>query len=126
LGVSPERTSCYHPPRVPIPNAHLAVVDRAKVVEYLLNPAHPDNGGKAAFFTGQGFAIDRWQVLAAALQQLAVDTQSAPMVATIHGTKYIVDGPLTTPAGARPIVRSVWIIDTDAENPRLVTAYPQA
>ena len=32
-----------------LPNAHLAIVQQEKVKEYLLNPAHPDNGGKAAF-----------------------------------------------------------------------------
>ena len=41
-----------------LPNAHLAVVERAKIVEYLLNPAHPDNGGKAPFFMALGFRPD--------------------------------------------------------------------
>jgi hypothetical protein len=35
---------------VKLRNAHLAVVDRSKVFDYLLNEAHPDNGGKAGFF----------------------------------------------------------------------------
>jgi len=34
---------------VKLPNADLVVVDRAKVVDYLLNEAHPDNGGKRGF-----------------------------------------------------------------------------
>jgi len=33
-----------------LPNAGEAVVEREKIVGYLLNPAHPDNGGKAEFF----------------------------------------------------------------------------
>lgn len=33
-----------------LPNAQNAVVDREKIADYLLNPAHPDNGGKAKFF----------------------------------------------------------------------------
>ena len=37
-------------------NAHLAVVERHKVVGYLLNSAHPDNGGKARFFESFGFS----------------------------------------------------------------------
>jgi hypothetical protein len=32
---------------VKLRHAHLAVVERDKIVDYLLNPAHPDNGGKA-------------------------------------------------------------------------------
>ena len=31
-----------------IPNA-AAIVEEAKVVDYLLNPVHPDNSGNAAF-----------------------------------------------------------------------------
>jgi hypothetical protein len=29
------------------PQAHLAIIDRGKVLDYLLNEAHADNGGKA-------------------------------------------------------------------------------
>lgn len=43
-----------------LPNAHLAIVDEETIVDYLLNPAHPDNGGKAKFFLGLGFTVDQW------------------------------------------------------------------
>jgi hypothetical protein len=33
-----------------LPDTRLLVVERQKIVEYLLNPTHPDNGGKAKFF----------------------------------------------------------------------------
>jgi hypothetical protein len=54
-----------------LPNAHLAIVDRQKITEYLLNPAHPDNGGKAKFFLRLGFTAEQWQVFAEALRRLA-------------------------------------------------------
>lgn len=41
-----------------LPNAHLAKVDRQKIADYLLNSAHPDNGGKANFFLGLGFTVE--------------------------------------------------------------------
>ena len=41
---------------VKLRNAHLAVVDRGKILDYLLNDAHPDNGGKARFFASLGFS----------------------------------------------------------------------
>ena len=31
-----------------LPNADRAVIDEPKLVDYLLNASHPDNGGKAA------------------------------------------------------------------------------
>jgi len=43
---------------VKLRNSHLAVVERSKVVEYLLNSAHPENGGKAQFFESLGFSAE--------------------------------------------------------------------
>ena len=42
---------------VNLPNAHKAIVERDKIADYLLNAAHPDNGGKAAFFESLGFRL---------------------------------------------------------------------
>ena len=36
-----------------LPNAENAVVEREKIADYLLNPAHPDNGGKAPLLFGR-------------------------------------------------------------------------
>lgn len=107
-----------------LPNAHLAIVEREKIVEYLLNAAHPDNGGKAPFFMAFGFRPDDWGVFAAALRQLALNSPVSQNMETAHGTKYIVDGAIETPVGKTPVVRTVWIIDKGMDAPRLVTAYP--
>ena len=108
-----------------MPHAHLAVVDRLKVVEYLLNAAHPDNGGKAAFFQALGFTSQRWEILAAALQSLAQAVTPVTTTESPYGQKYVIDGEIDTPSGRRARVRSVWIVDRDGDIPRLVTAYPQ-
>ncbi len=50
-----------------LPNAESAVVEEAKIVEYLLNPTHPWGASKARFFTHFGFRADAWQVMAVAL-----------------------------------------------------------
>jgi hypothetical protein len=55
---------------VRLPNAHLAVIDRGKVVDYLLNDAHPDNGGKARFFALLGLSREDPDRLAQALRVL--------------------------------------------------------
>jgi hypothetical protein len=107
-----------------LPNAHLAVVDQDKITGYLLNSAHPDNGGKAPFFLALGFRSDDWQALAAALRELAGEMPVAKKMESPHGLKYIVDGQIETPGGRSPTVRTIWIIDQGLEIPRLVTAYP--
>ena len=108
-----------------LPNAERAVVEREKITDYLLNPAHPDNGGKARFFMSLGFRPEHWQMLAEACRRLAAITEVHNHMASPHGQKYIVDGLIETPVGKTPLVRTVWIVDLGQQIARLVTAYPQ-
>ena len=55
------------PSPVKLRNAHLAIVERHKIVDSLLNSAHPDNGGKAQFFESLGFSLDNPEQLVTAL-----------------------------------------------------------
>ena len=107
-------------------NAHLAVVDRGKVVDYLLNEAHPDNGGKARFFVSLGFSRQNPEPLMQALRDVAEHGQVVHSGESVHGEKYVVDGWLTMHTQeSRPwSVKTVWIIDRGTDAPRLVTAYP--
>ena len=98
-----------------LPNAEFAVVERAKITEYLLNPKHPDNGGKAAFFEALGFSRSNSATLANALRKLAIISDVTENMATVHGKKYIVDGELENPAGKEASVRSIWIIDAGTD-----------
>jgi hypothetical protein len=109
---------------VNVPSYESAVVDRRKVVEYLLNAAHPENGGKAAFFAALDFTVADVEELILALRTLAsgeVTSHSASQ----HGDKYVVDGVLTSRTGRTGAIRTVWIIDGGTRAPRLVTAYPR-
>jgi hypothetical protein len=108
-----------------LPNAERAVVEREKIADYLLNPAHPDNGGKAAFFQALGYKRDDWSSLADALRRLAAATEVAKSVETAHGIKYILDGGMEAPGGRTWAVRTIWIVDRGLDTPRLVTAYPR-
>ena len=108
-----------------LPNAENAVVEREKISDYLLNAAHPDNGGKAPFFLSHGFRPEHWQTLATALRRVAETIDVHKSMASPHGQKYIVDGFLETPGGKTPLVQTVWIADSGQTIPRLVTAYPQ-
>ena len=107
-----------------LPNFKQASVEREKIVDYLLNGSHPDNGGKAAFFNALGFSRKRWRTMANAFLDLAQAAEVTLIIESSHGIKYIVDGRLNTPAGKRATVRTVWIVDKGSENARLVTAYP--
>jgi hypothetical protein len=43
---------------------------------------------------------------------------------TIYGKKYVIDGELETPNGDMIHLRTIWIIETGDDIPRLVTAHP--
>ena len=106
-----------------LPAAGDARADEAKIVGYLLNAAHPQNGGRAAFFAAFGFAIDRWQVLRAALRMHPTANHVADVERSPHGIKYVVRCSTETPDGRDPCVTTIWIVDVIGP-PRLVTAYP--
>ena len=106
-----------------LPDAERAVIDREKIVDYLLDAAHPGNGWKAAFFLALGYSRDDWPSLAAALHRLAVEAEIVGSMETVHGIKYVRDGRMKTPSGNSPVVRTIWIVDRGSDRPRLVTAY---
>lgn len=105
-------------------NAHLARVDRAKIVDYLLSASHPDGRGKAAFFIAFGFSSRRWELLRDALLAHARSQPVIRIVESEYGTRYTVEGSLETPSGRRPSVRTVWIMEVGSPGPRFVTAHP--
>lgn len=57
------------PSQMKLPNADKLLVERDKIVGYLLNPTHRYGASKAAFFTGFGFQAGQWEQLALALRR---------------------------------------------------------
>jgi uncharacterized protein DUF6883 len=109
---------------VKLPNAEKAVVEREKVANYLLNAAHPDNGGKAAFFEELGFRSADPETLAKALQRLAHQAEVTQTATSPHGQKYVMVGQIKSPVGKAADVQTIWIVDKGVDVARLVTAYP--
>jgi hypothetical protein len=107
-----------------LPNASQAVVDRYKITDYLLNPAHRFGASKERFFTHFGFDVEKWEQLAKALHEHAQGNSVTKKRETRFGTRFEVEGRLNCPNGRRPRVRSVWQLDEGAVAPRLLTAYP--
>lgn len=107
-----------------LPNHQLAVVHRAKVVDYLLSDAHHDGRHKAAFFKRFGFAVESWEGLAQALRQHATKHDVTKVETSRYGHRYIVEGIIHSPDTRNPLIRAVWFVETDEETPHFVTAYP--
>jgi hypothetical protein len=107
-----------------LPNAHLALVEREKILEYLLNREHRYGASKAQFFSAFGFTLASWETLAQALREHARRHEVSRIRETVFGLRYEVDGELNAPDGRTPRVRTVWQLDHGEVAPRLITAYP--
>jgi hypothetical protein len=105
-----------------LPFADRARIDESKVVDYLLNPAK--SRGKADFFLHFGFSPDNWQAMARALAGHGCKGAVSAIVESAHGSRYSVDGPLDTPLGRKPTIRTVWVVEHGEKYPRLITAHP--
>ena len=106
-----------------MPNADRAVITVDKISDYLLSRSHPIGSRKAAFFRSFGFDDTTPDVLRDALLAHAQAYAVSRRVEGVHGTKYEISGPLVTPSGKLPWLKTVWITIGDAP-PRLITAVP--
>lgn len=107
-----------------LPRGDLAVVPEEKITAYLLALDHPRGGPNARFLLRFGFRLEAWRVLEAALLRHAVEGIVVEHQPGIHGVTYAVEGPLRTPNGRDPSIRTVWIVEWTLQIARLVIAYP--
>jgi hypothetical protein len=97
-------------------------IDATKIIDYLLSGTN--SRGKADFFLRFGFTVDHWETLSEALKIHARNGSVATFTESPFGTRYSVDGILNTPDGRTPLVRTVWIAESEMPYLRLITAHP--
>jgi len=107
-----------------LPNAERALVEREKIIGYLLNPTHRYGASKARFFGAFGFRAEHWEIFAQALRQHGQNHDVTRVRETGFGPRYEIEGELHTPDGRHPRVRTVWQLDYGVAAPRLITAHP--
>lgn len=108
-----------------LPNPDRAVVDPAKVRDYLLSPEHPVGRFKAVVFHQAGYQRSEWPVLQADLAATArLDARLEAQ--TPFGQKFEILAILRGPAGRDLAVVVVWLVRRGEDFPRLVTVYPRS
>ena len=107
-----------------LPNAQDALVPKDKLENYLLSDIHPVGRFKAVFFKNLGYDDIDTGVLANDLLSIAQQEDVTDVQSSEFGTKYIIEGMIKTPGGSAVVIRTVWIIEQDNPQPRLITAYP--
>ena len=108
-----------------LPNPDRAVVEPAKVRDYLLSPEHPVGRFKAIVFQNAGYRRGHWEILQTDLAATAhLDARLEAQ--TPFGQKYEVLASLRGPAGRDLAVVVVWLVRRGEDFPRLVTVYPRS
>ena len=108
-----------------LPNAASAVVEAAKVRDYLLSAIHPVGRFKAVVFTALGYTQEDWQRLRDDLLLHGQSGQARPIESGKYGQKYLVSGTLAGPNGRMGQFTTVWLVESETSVPRLLTAYPE-
>lgn len=105
-------------------NADSAIIDPAKLRDYLLSDTHPVGRFKARFFRALGFSPERWFELETALRMQHLTQPVESTVVRPFGESTTIRATLTGPGGKASVVVSVWVRAEGATAPHLVTAYP--
>src|SRR5690606_24964500 len=107
-----------------LPNPNKAIIEPAKIRDYLLSPDHPVGRYKAAYFRSLGYSKETWQYLEADIRRLATFDATRIEVSD-YGEKFTVRGTLVAPNGKSASTITVWIVRSGEDFPRFVTAYPE-
>jgi hypothetical protein len=107
-----------------LPESENAIVDAAKVRDYLLSHEHPVGRFKAVFFEALGYSRNGWSRLQQDLLELGRAGAAVQGQSSDFGRKYEVRGSLQGPSGRRAEVVTVWVILVRENVPRFVTAFP--
>jgi hypothetical protein len=104
-----------------LPNAAAARVDVRMVRDYLVSHTHAEGRWKARGFAELAFGASSSDSLADELLSVAGRGDVSERVATIYGSKYVIDGYIRGPAGSG-LVRTIWLLERCRDEPRLITA----
>ena len=106
-----------------LPNPGRAVVEIAKLRDYVLNPEHLRGRHKARVFAARlGFSAADAEAVRAILLRAAVDYDALPGRADRYGRRYTLELTMGGPAGLAT-VRSLWIVRRGEDFPRLTSCY---
>jgi hypothetical protein len=109
---------------VRLPAAEMAIIDSAKIRDYLLSTEHPVGRGKATFFNSLGYSRANWGRLLLDIRRIAEAYEATFGQPSAFGQKYEVRGTLVGPSGRRARIVTAWIVLAGENAPRFITAFP--
>jgi hypothetical protein len=107
-----------------LPGVEHAVVEPAKIREYLLSQSHPVGRFKAVVFFSLGYTAEDWAKLRDDILFLAKSGEARPGQRSEYGQKYEVSGTLQGPNGRARSITTVWLVPVSDNRPKFITAFP--
>lgn len=108
-----------------LPGAEHAVVEPAKIRDYLLSKSHPVGRFKAVVFFSLGYTTEDWVKLRDDILFLATSAEARPGQQNEYGQKYEVSGTLQGPNGRARSITTVWLVPVSDNRPKFITAFPE-
>jgi hypothetical protein len=106
-----------------LPNATNAIVDRAKLTDYVLNSSHRVGRNKArVFLAAIGMTADDAGLLETALQTAVAERDGILERSDDYGAHYSVEFVIEV-RGRSATVRSLWTVRAGEDFPRFVSAF---
>lgn len=106
-----------------LPNAHRAVIDVGKLLDYSLNPSHDVGKHKARVFEAAlGLTVDDAEWLREQLLRAAHDEDALAGRPSPFGDKYVIDVAIER-GEYKALVRTAWIVEYGTDFPRLTSCY---
>jgi hypothetical protein len=109
---------------MPIPGFENAVIEPAKLRDYVLSRDHPIGRYKAVVFGKLGYTKENWEDLDRDIREQILPAQFGRVDTTPFGKKYVITGVLKGPSGVVAAVVTVWIVKDGEEIPTFITIYP--
>ena len=101
-----------------------AVIEPAKLRDYLLSADHPQGRSKALYLSALGYERDNWGQLATDLRQQILPLDARHTEDSRWGSKYEILGLLRGPDGREAWVQTIWIVLRGKTDARFVTLIP--
>lgn len=107
-----------------LPNIDRAIIEPAKIRDYLLLQDHPSGRHKAEVFRSLGYHTGTWEQLVEDLRTQHLLLDATPRLRDEYGQRYEIRGRLRGPNGRAGKFVSAWFIKTGDDVPRFLSAYP--
>jgi len=108
-----------------LPHADHAIVDEAKICDYLLSSVHPVGRFKARVFLSLGYTIEAWTRLRDDLLHRGRTGVVERTLSSAYGMRVVINARLEGLNGTSKQFRTIWLIADHSNQPRLVTGFPE-